>query len=72
MREQYLDPHQTHPEPMTPYEKKLSGAIMEIFGTGTHDLAGLVASLNELGLNAPDGGAWTVDSFSAEMHRLGA
>jgi hypothetical protein len=72
VREQYLDPHQTHPEPITPYEVKLSGAIMEIFGTGTHDLAGLVAVLNGLGLHAPEGSAWTEENFRAEMNRLGA
>lgn len=72
MREQYLEPHQTHPGPMTPYELKLSGAIMEVFGTGTHDLPGLVAGLNGLGLRAPDGGDWTEESFRAEMSRLGA
>lgn len=71
MREQYLERHQTHPEPMTPYELKLSGAIMEIFGAGTHDLAGLIAGLNDLGLHAPDGDEWTEESFRAEMSRLG-
>ena len=71
MTEQYLDPHQTHPEPISPYEQKLSGAIMEIFGTGTHDLPGLVAGLNDLGLNGPDGETWTEETFRAEMRRLG-
>ena len=71
MAEQYLDPHQTHPEPITPYERKLSGAVMEVFGTGTHDLPGLVAGLNGLGLHAPDGTPWTEENFRAEMRRLG-
>ena len=71
MAEQYLDAHQTHPAPLTPYEVKLSGAIMEIFGTGTHDLPGLIAGLNGLGLHAPGGTAWTEDNFRAEMRRLG-
>lgn len=71
MREQYLEPHQTHPEPMSPYELKLSGAIMEIFGTGVHDLPGLVAGLNGLGLHGPDGNRWTDETFRAEMRRLG-
>lgn len=68
----YLEAHQTHPEPFSPYELKLSGAIMEVFGTGVHDLPGLVAGLNDLGLHAPDGGPWTEDNLRAEMHRLGA
>ena len=71
MPEQYLETHQTHPDPISPYEAKLSGAIMEVFGRGVHDLPGLVAGLNGLGLNAPDGSAWTEDNFRAEMRRLG-
>jgi hypothetical protein len=71
MPEQYLETHQTHPDPISPYEAKLSGAIMEVFGRGVHDLPGLVAGLNGLGLNAPDGNAWTEDNFRAEMQRLG-
>ncbi|MEV3962160.1 recombinase-like helix-turn-helix domain-containing protein [Nocardia sp. NPDC050193] len=69
--EHYLEPNQTHPEPISPYETKLSGSIMEIFGRGTHDLPGLIAGLNELGLHAPGGQAWTEDNFRAEMRRLG-
>ena len=68
---QYLEVHQTHPDPFTPYETKLAGSIMEIFGRGTHDLPGLVAGLNDLGLHAPDGGEWTEDSFRTEMRRMG-
>lgn len=71
MREQYLDPHQTHPDPISPYEAKLSGAIMEVFGRGVHDLPGLIAGLNGLGLNAPDGSPWNDENFRAEMRRLG-
>lgn len=71
MSDQYLDAHQTHPAPLTPYELKLSGSIMEVFGTGVGDLPGLVAGLNELGLHAPDGTAWNENNFRAEMRRLG-
>jgi hypothetical protein len=71
MREQYLEVHQTHPHPISPYEAKLSGAIMEVFGRGVHDLPGLVDGLNGMGLNAPDGGTWTEDNFRSEMRRLG-
>jgi hypothetical protein len=69
--EQYLEAHQTHPHPITPYESKLSGAIMEVFGRGVHDLPGLIDGLNGMGLNAPDGSPWNVDNFRAEMRRLG-
>ncbi|NLU82235.1 recombinase-like helix-turn-helix domain-containing protein [Rhodococcus sp. HNM0569] len=68
---QYLEAHQTHPEPFSPYEEKLSGSIMEVFEQGVRDLPGLVSGLNDLGLHAPDGGAWTEDNFRAEMRRLG-
>lgn len=71
MSTQYLNRHQTHPEPISPYEQKLAGSIMEIFASGTHDLNGLVNGLNGLGLSAPDGGAWTEESFRSEMRRLG-
>lgn len=67
----YLEVHQTHPEPFTPYEEKLAGSIQEIFGRGTHDLPGLVEGLNDMGLNAPDGLPWTQESFRDEMRRMG-
>lgn len=72
MTDQYLEAHQTHPQPFTPYERKLSGSIMEIFGRGTHDLPGLVQGLNDLGLRGPDGQQWSEESFRDEMRRLGA
>ena len=72
MPEQYLDAHQTHPDPMSPYEAKLSGAIMEVFGRGVHELPGLLDGLNAMGLNAPDGGQWNEENFRSEMRRLGA
>ncbi|UUZ60295.1 recombinase-like helix-turn-helix domain-containing protein [Nocardioides sp. B-3] len=71
MPEQYLVQNQTHPHPLSPYEEKLSGALMEVFATGTHDLPGLVAGVNSMGLHAPDGNAWTEDNLRAEMRRLG-
>lgn len=68
---QYLEVHQTHPQPFTPYETKLAGSIMEIFRRGTHDLPGLVQGLNDLGLHSPDGGEWTEENFRDEMRRMG-
>jgi hypothetical protein len=72
MPEQYLDAHQTHPHPISPYEAKLSGAIMEVFGRGVHELPGLLDGLNAMGLSAPDGGQWNEENFRSEMRRLGA
>jgi hypothetical protein len=68
----YLEPMQSRPAPPSAYETKLAGAIEEIFGRGIHDLPGLLAELNDAGLLSPDGGPWNEQSFTAEMHRLGA
>lgn len=70
-REPYLEVHQTHPDPITPYEHKLAGSITEIFSGGATTLAEVVDGLNALGLHGPDGGPWTDDNFRAEMRRLG-
>jgi hypothetical protein len=66
----HLNPHQARTTEPTPYELKLAGAIEEVFGSGRHDLAGLVDGLNELGVPAPGGAAWTADSYTAEISRL--
>lgn len=71
MSTQYLEPNQSRQTPVSAYERKLSGALGEIFGSGTHDLAGVVAGLNEMKLNAPDGQPWDEQRFRAEMKRLG-
>lgn len=66
----YLKPYQARTAEPTPYEKKLAGAIEEVFGSGRHDLAGVVDGLNELGVPAPGGEVWTADTFTSEMKRL--
>lgn len=68
----HLEPRQSRGGQPSPYEVKLAGAIEEIFGRGTHDLTGLLAELDAAGLTAPDGRPWTEESFTSEMHRLGA
>lgn len=70
-REPYLETHQTHSEPITPYERKLAGSLTEIFGGGATTLDEVVDGLNALGLNGPDGRPWTEQTFRAEMRRLG-
>lgn len=70
MHTNYLEPFQARDVEPSPYELKLAGAIEEVFGTGRHDLPGLVAGLNELGVPAPGGGEWTADSYQAEIRRL--
>lgn len=70
-REPYLETHQSHPDPITPYERKLAGSLTEIYSSGVDTLDGVVAGLNDLGLHGPDGGPWTAENFRAEMRRLG-
>lgn len=72
MSEQYLQAHQTRDREPTAYELRLAGTIEEVFGTGVHDLPGLVEGLRVRGLRAPDGNDWTEESFRTEMSRLGA
>lgn len=72
MSERYLEPVQSRSTPSTPYETKLAGAIEEVFGTGRHDLPGLVAGLNDLGIPAPSGAAWDVEEFLTVIDQLGA
>lgn len=71
-RDTPLQPRQAGVDEPTPYERKLAGAIEQVFGSGTHDLAGLVAGLNKLGIAAAGGAPWTEVTFAAEMKRLGA
>jgi hypothetical protein len=68
----YLEPVQTRDEPASPYEVKLAGLIQKIFAEGHYGLPELVKGLNDHGSTAPDGSAWTEESFRSEMQRLGA
>ncbi len=70
MHTNYLEPFQARDTEPSPYEMKLAGAIEEVFGTGRHDLDGLVDGLNELGVPAPGGATWTAESFTTEIKRL--
>ena len=70
--DRYLVIHQSRTADPSPYEIKLAKAIEAVFGSGVHDLDGLVKGLNGSGIHAPDGQEWTTDSFTAEMHRIGA
>src|SRR5262245_23862200 len=53
------------------YEKDLSAALLAILGRGTHDLVGIVAALNESGVQAPSAPRWSDEIFLAEIQRLG-
>ena len=66
----HLQPFQARTTEPTPYELKLAGAIEEVFGSGRHDLDGLVDGLNDLGVPAPGGAPWTSESYTTEIERL--
>ncbi|MFC9977286.1 recombinase-like helix-turn-helix domain-containing protein [Spirillospora sp. NPDC127200] len=67
-----LEPVQARKHPLTSYENALADELENVFGTGAHDLPGVVAALNETGVRPPDGADWTPDSLAAELARLGA
>jgi len=68
----YLNPHQSRDRVPDDYQNLLGDAIERAFAAGVHDLAGLVARLNEAGVPAPNGQPWTAELFQKEMKRLGA
>lgn len=68
----YLDVHQSRTREPSPYEYKLAATLEEVFTKVGHELPDVVRGLNGRQVHAPDGSAWTEDSFRAEMHRLGA
>jgi len=61
---------QTRAAPPSEYENRLGDALVECFAAGIEDLSALVARLNELGVQAPNGTPWTAASFEREMARL--
>jgi len=62
---------QTRWAPPTEYENRLGDALEVCFSEGIEELAPLIERLNEMGVLAPDGAAWTAESFEREMERLG-
>jgi hypothetical protein len=62
---------QTRAAPPSEYENRLADALVECFAAGIEEPGALVARLNEIGVQAPDGTAWTAASFEREMARLG-
>jgi hypothetical protein len=62
---------QTRAAPPSEYENRLGDALVECFAAGIEAVEPLVARLNEMGVQAPDGARWTVASFEREMARLG-
>lgn len=64
--------HQTRPAAPTDFENQLGDALQEIFGADIDELGEIVGKLNDMGVQAPQGDAWTEENFQAEMKRLGA
>ncbi|MFI7010893.1 recombinase-like helix-turn-helix domain-containing protein [Streptomyces sp. NPDC050145] len=68
----YLEIHQSRTHEPTPYEYKLAATLEDVFSKDGHEIEDVVRGLNARRVHAPDGAAWTEESFAAEMHRLGA
>ena len=66
-----IEPWQFRKATPTDYEHRLSDALEAAFAEGIHELPALADALNEAGLQAPDGEAWTADNFPPAMQRLG-
>ena len=68
----YMEPVQAQTAPPTDYENALGDALEAAFADGIDQLEPLVARLNDRGVRAPNGEAWTPDLFETEIKRLGA
>lgn len=55
----------------TAYETALGDALEKVFEDGASSLEEIVAGLNAQHFHNADGSIWTVESFSAEIARLG-
>ena len=53
------------------YEQQLATALFGILSRGIHDLAGIVAALNQSDVRSTDGQKWTELIFTTEIERLG-
>ena len=62
---------QTRPAVPSDYELTLAAALEQIFAQKIYELPALVAALNAEGVQTPDGGEWTEQSFLAAFRRLG-
>ena len=63
---------QNRPAPPTAYENGLGDALEHVFESGAVELPEVVDKLNELGFKDQNGSAWTEQSFTLEIKRLGA
>jgi hypothetical protein len=66
--------HQSRGRDLTPLEKTLADTLMEIYATGTHDMAAVAAELSARGIAAPVSGRtdWDVALMEAELKATNA
>lgn len=67
----YMEQWQAGTGKATPYEASLGNALEEVFSAGIHDLPGIVAALNRMGIKTPDGEGWTEQTYADVMEKLG-
>jgi len=68
----YNETHQHRAAPPTAYENLLGDSIERGFAQGLHEIEALIDYLNKAGPAGPNSQPWTVETFKAEMARLGA
>ncbi|MCR9121738.1 MAG: hypothetical protein NXH91_05655 [Phyllobacteriaceae bacterium] len=66
--------HQSKGRDMSPAEDALAGALMEIYGSGTHDFAAVAAELSARGVAAPVSGRtdWDEALLAEELAAINA
>jgi hypothetical protein len=68
----YNETHQYRDATPTAYENLLGDSIERAFAQGLHEIEPLIDYLNKAGPAGPNSQPWTVETFKAEMARLGA
>ena len=68
--DRYLDPHQARVRPSTPYEDLLGDSIERAFASGVTEITALIEYLNRTGPLGPNGQAWTVQTYEAQIKTL--
>lgn len=66
--------HQSRGRALSDAEQALAQALMDIFGSGMHDFAGVAAALSERGVVAPASGRtdWTEELLAEELSAINA
>ena len=72
MTDLYLNAHQSRAAEPTATENAIGDVIERCYAAGVTECGPIVDALNTAQVPAPEGTAWTVETFQAEMRRLGA